>query len=552
MSDDRSIPTIPLPLVIQVGFAGSRRLIDLKTHPGINVVDFEERVKVWLADRLRQLRIDLGLEEGHFFCGISAIAVGGDTVFTKACLISGISQRVFLPQTRDEFLNAAGSSEPDFTADQKREAAGLLESPHVIQERLVSDARTREARFEDVNREIARVSDVCICLLREVAVVQPGGTEDLITRAVQRGKPVLVIRVGVAEGKPVFKEEWRLPEKEGVKSTTPKKAFALPTLPGTLAMAVIPKPGDGSPVLIAQYAAAVKHFASPAAGQMQRQFTRLAKSSIGAHIVATILATVALAFGRKLQKVYLGAIIPLLVLELLMLIGGYIAHLRLHRKRAAHRWAEARLLAEIARSVIAVGNLHVYLEHLFALPFPPQIRPLLRTMNVLHLRSTRHDSQDWKQKRDTYIQQRLTQSHGGQKVYYRDRAGAARRRLARLNRGFFAFWSIAVASTLLKLILDILNEEDPTQNILLIRILGTLAIVMPVLAAACLSLAAALDLEAQGHTYREMFEFLDLQEKHLMSAMSERDYAKLVVETESHLLGETANWFSRRSFTGVS
>jgi len=83
-------------------------------------------------------------------------------------------------------------------------------------------------------------------------------------------------------------------------------------------------------------------------------------------------------------------------------------------------------------------------------------------------------------------------------------------------------------------------------------VLGTLAIVMPVLAAAALSLAAAHDLEAQGHTYQEMFEFLERQKEYLRAATSERDYADLVLETESRLLGETANWFSRRFFTGVA
>jgi hypothetical protein len=73
-----------------------------------------------------------------------------------------------------------------------------------------------------------------------------------------------------------------------------------------------------------------------------------------------------------------------------------------------------------------------------------------------------------------------------------------------------------------------------------------------VLAAAALSLAAAHDLEAQEHTYHETSEFLERQKQYLEDARSERDFAALVLETESQVLGETATWFSRRSFTGVA
>jgi hypothetical protein len=72
-----------------------------------------------------------------------------------------------------------------------------------------------------------------------------------------------------------------------------------------------------------------------------------------------------------------------------------------------------------------------------------------------------------------------------------------------------------------------------------------------VLAVAALSLAASLDLEALVHTYSDILAFLEKQEGWLTEAVSEREFAKLALETESHLLGETATWASRRSFKGV-
>ena len=85
----------------------------------------------------------------------------------------------------------------------------------------------------------------------------------------------------------------------------------------------------------------------------------------------------------------------------------------------------------------------------------------------------------------------------------------------------------------------------------MIGVLGAFAIIMPLLAVAALSLAAAMDLEARAHIYKDMREFLEQQTAHL-NAASERSYPRLLLETESRLLGETANWFSRRSFAGVA
>ena len=83
-------------------------------------------------------------------------------------------------------------------------------------------------------------------------------------------------------------------------------------------------------------------------------------------------------------------------------------------------------------------------------------------------------------------------------------------------------------------------------------LLGFLAVVLPVSAVAVLSLAAANDLQARQHTFGEMLDFLQIQQNRLRLAASRRDFTRIVMETESRLLGETVNWFSRRSFTGVA
>src|SRR5688572_4565999 len=131
-------PAPGLPLVVQVGFAGSRALFDERTHPQVRVDDFSDAMLVDLKERLRALPSQLGLSERHFICGLSQLAIGADTIFTRALLELNWPQRFFLPQNRDDFLAAVGSDgKPDFDARQRDAARTLFESPHAIQERVV-------------------------------------------------------------------------------------------------------------------------------------------------------------------------------------------------------------------------------------------------------------------------------------------------------------------------------------------------------------------------------------------------------------------------------
>lgn len=145
------------------------------------------------------------MQSHHFLCGISALAIGADSLFTEACTRLQIPQRIFLPQPCDVFLEAIGSGGPDFTAEQKVEAERLLALPHIIQERVVSNASNRTDRFAETNWEINRVSDVVVCmsLLNSTpAAGKPGGTQDLLELARMSGKPALELRLDVSESSP--------------------------------------------------------------------------------------------------------------------------------------------------------------------------------------------------------------------------------------------------------------------------------------------------------------------------------------------------------------
>lgn len=64
--------------------------------------------------------------------------------------------------------------------------------------------------------------------------------------------------------------------------------------------------------------------------------------------------------------------------------------------------------------------------------------------------------------------------------------------------------------------------------------------------------AAASDLEARAKTYADMHRFLIAQAGRLATAGAEREFVRLVRETELRILDENLGWFSRRLFSGVS
>jgi hypothetical protein len=534
--------------VVQLGFAGSRQL--LETTADADALHAE--IREYLTERLDRLGTDLHLAKSHFLCGLSSLAAGADTLFTLACQKRGMPQRIFLPQAREEFLNAVSADgTPDFTEKERATARGLLDSPHVIYEQVVSHAGDRAARFEDVNLAILKASDVVVCLLRADATAKPGGTQHLLELAKKRGLPTLEIRVALKDGKPHFTETWYN-----------LKDYQPPQLP--VELAAVQSNWDGSLATLPSaeaYCGALKTFASGEAKGWRKLFRYAVVLIILTHFFATLLATIVLAFHTSHAPPHApggesgsSGFLWLLGGELVLLATGFVIHQTLHHSRAAEKWALIRLIAEMNRSIQSIGNLHVHLEHLFWLPLPAQLQPLLRTLDVLFLRSTRpFRTADWKPLRDHYVKNRLLDKERryGQIPYYEGELPKDQLRLKISTRAFIGFSLAAMAATGVKLLAS-LGEPTAESAAWLPAWLGFFAIVLPVAAVGAVSYAAAMDSAARAHTYEENLEFLRKQRRLLENTESPREFATLLLETESRLLGETTSWYYRRSFISVT
>jgi hypothetical protein len=401
---------------------------------------------------------------------------------------------------------------------------------------VVATSSDRHEQFQEVNRRLARAADIIICLVRDDAKGQAGGSLELLELAGRRHHPVLEIRVSVAaDGGAVFSEIWHH-----------RECFKVPDLPHELAG--LQSNLEGIPS-VKPYCDALKAFASARAKSMRAIFRNSAVTILGTHLLATLCAVWALVDAKSHTVPWL------LVVELALLITGLYTHDSLHRQHATAVWGMTRLVAELARSVLALAGVPTYLSHLFTLPMPASLRSLLHTLNVLHLRESRMLSPDtFAVRRERYTCDRLLKAGSGQIAYYEGEVKSAKRWLTVANFVFRMASSFAIVATALKLVL----HQGPILGITeerceyFTRWLGSLAILLPILAVAALSLSASLDLQARANTYQEMLDFLKVHVEHLREAASEREFAELAIEAETRLLGETVTWYFRRSYTSVA
>ena len=153
----------------------------------------------------------------------------------------------------------------------------------------------------------------------------------------------------------------------------------------------------------------------------------------------------------------------------------------------------------------------------------------------------------WETRRNTYVRERLTRPVGGQIPYYERQHRKAHRWLSVANCFFYGGGFVALIATSMEIVHAFQTHHAPPGHGW-----SFLAIILPVLSVAAVSLAASFDLEARERTFREMALALEQQQKLLEGAKSEHEFVTLVLQTETRLLGEHVNWFARRVFTGVT
>jgi len=534
---DKELDEHPHRCVVHIGFAGSRMLYnndELGENDRVTDADaFEDALVDLLIDQLQQFSTS-HLSAKQYLCAISQLAIGGDEVFTRACQKMEIVQRIFLPQHWDAYLEAASpeSSTPDFPPAKQDQIKDLRKSEHIIQERVVSEADNRSDRFEDTNLEILRASDVVVCLFRHDILPKParGGTLELMTLAVAREKPVLKLIVGVENGLPILNETiW----------INAQKLNSLPEISPQ-----IPRYNKTEMVI------ATRQLAK----EYSMQFTVLASIIVCCHLLATMLATAVILISKSStsETLHHNYVITGIFLgfELVLLISGLAIHNRLHHSKVTREWAVNRLTRETLRCFNALRFVHNQLQFVLEHPFPDFFKSYLRTLKNQQFKLTKqHPKKPWEELRSEYIKERFSDPESGQMNYFEKRIRIETRYLKWSSWAFYTLTAAAILATTIKFIKPILAIKlDP----FMIGSLGFGAVVLPTLAVGSLSWIAAKDFEARVNTYRNTLAFIQKKYDEITKAQGAREFNKLVLETESYLLGEVVTWYNRRAYLGVS
>jgi hypothetical protein len=279
-------------------------------------------------------------------------------------------------------------------------------------------------------------------------------------------------------------------------------------------------------VAIYRFQKKVDHAASRGAPQ----FRRLIAGTVILHVLATLVAAAGLAFEWHV------AALPWV--KLLCLAAALGVALVLRHTGAHHQWVRCRLAAEIARSALATWGLPRKAP-LFQELDVPEFRPLMRTLHVLHIRSSAVQPVPMEDFKQNYLTKRVDD----QLSYYRRRLARALPQLVRLRAGFWASTVLALVCTA-AYALNLVHLPERGEQLLYYF----LPISLPVVAAATISLISVHDLHRRVARYREMEHVLESSRKQIAFCRTWNSLERIVQRTEGTLILEVMEWHSITSF----
>lgn len=485
-------PVEPLPLFNFIGFTGHRNL----AHP----------------DLIRR-RIDetLGAITTRFadveWVTVSSVAEGADTLFAQIALDQRLPWHAILPFAVAEF-------QKDFDPGVWPSVERLLSQ--AAEKFTVVGTTDRAEAYLDAGLETVDRADVLIAVWDGAAARGKGGTAEIITYARELQRPLFIINANTGQVTEENLDRLR---------TIDEWLDAINGLPATGVMPPRAQPGEPPEVLVE-----FMRKADLAATRGAPQFRRLVGSTVLLHVAATLLAVAALVYGWHSQ------LLPWL--KLLCLLGATGVAFFLGWQHSHGQWLRQRLVAEVCRSAISAWGLPRSLDFLDRLGIG-ELRPLVRTTAVLHLRSLRAPGFSLAQFKERYLERRIA----GQLGYYRRQELRAVPLWRRLRAAFWIATVLAIASTAAYTVARTVHAENIPAAVEQL-FFQLFPIFLPVLAAGSISFISINDLQRRVARYREMQAALERCRRQVAFTHSWNSVAKAVSETEHLLLNEIVEWHS--------
>lgn len=485
-------PVEPLPLFKFVGFTGHRHLAD------------GALIQRRLEETLRTLRLR---HSGAEWIAVSSVAEGADMIFVQTALSQQYSWHAILPFSPIDFQR-------DFTP------AGWLTAERLLtqaQEQFtVTGTNDRTEAYLDAGLETVDRADVLIAVWDGAAARGKGGTAEIITYARELHRPLLIIDAKTGAVTEENFDRLRLddPWIDAINALPPSGDAPAPA-----------RAGEPPPVLIE-----FMRKADIAATQGAPQFRRLVGSTVLLHVAATLVAVAALVYDWHWGG--------LPWIKLLCLLGATGVAILLGWKHTHGHWLQQRLVAEVCRSAISAWGLPRSLDFLSRLPVG-ELRPLVRSIGVLHQRGLRGPGFDLPHFKARYLEKRIA----GQLNYYQRQESRSAPLWRRLRAAFWVATVLAIGSTAAYALSHTFHFVGvPVEFEALVFKL--LPICLPVLAAGSISFISINDLQRRVARYREMQAVLHHCRTQVAVTHSWNSVAKAVSETEHALLNEVVEWHS--------
>ncbi len=486
-----------LPVFHVVGFTGHRQL---ENPAGVEGA---------IRDALNGMRNDQPSVE---WLALSSIAAGSDLLFARSVRALGMGWEAILPLPPAEFRR-------DFDERTWRDVEGLLAEAEYV--RVIGERIRRDDAYLDGGMETVNGCDLLLAVWDGEPARGRGGTAEIVAYARELGRPVIIIDAHTLEVRRENFERLKIGDRHLTHFNT-LPPFSAPVTPVAYA--------DQNRRLVAAFQVKVDHTATHGAPH----FRRLITITVGLHVLATALAAATVALDLHV------AVLPWAKLSCLIGAVGVALMVRHHHHRLD--WMRCRLAAEITRSALATWGLPRSLR-LFDDFDWAGLEPLRRSLDVLQRRATRAHPAGFDEFKQRYLNERID----GQLAYFAKQESRAVPLLSRLRAGFAVSSALAITFTSIYAVHSVTDAPAPEW----VRdwVFEFAPIVLPVMAAAFISLVSINDLHRRVARYKEMRVRLETARKEAVFVQTWGSLERVVAKAERALLQEVFEWHSITSFT---
>ena len=484
-----------IPIFHIVGFTGHRQLADAGGAARA------------ITAALEALRHEVPGE----WIGLSSIATGSDQLFVQQLLNLRMSWHAILPLPQAEF-------QKDFSPSEWVDVEQWLGRAEHL--RTINVNGSREDAYLDCGLETVDGADVLIALWDGEPAHGKGGTADVVEYARSIGKPVLILD---ADTLLLRRENWnKLEPRDG-------SLAKLNELPD-----VLDRHG-ANPFKAPDSVYRFQQKCDAAASHGAPQFRRLIVSTVLLHVIATLIAAMALAYEMHNQA--------LPWVKFLCLAGALSVAVVLRRHAHSHHsWVRCRLAAEFCRSGLATWGLPQAAPLFEGLDLPG-VRGLGRSLHILHSRSFTAQPVSMDEFKRIYLAQRIQD----QMSNYQRQEMRALPLFTRLKIGFWIATILALSCTLAYALARTIHWA--VAEWIQTTVFYFLPISLPVVAAAFISLISINDLQRRVARYRELQMMLEDSRKKVSFCQTWNSLERVVLRTEHALMQEVLEWHSITSFS---